>query len=140
MFSELLPLLKTATVTLIVSQVAESPPCLRVTVIPKPKDEKVDKTLFRAFNVEATVDELEHPENGFAKLLQAERVSRQGVEVAITDLKAANEAAAEAKKEEAKRKRSEAKPANKVEEKKEDKEEAPPMPSLFGGEDENPNS
>jgi PRTRC genetic system protein E len=138
MFKALLPLLETATVTLIVSQVAASPPQLRVTIIPKPKDVKADKALCRPFNVEATLEELEHPESGFAKLLQAERASRQGVEVAIADLKDADTEVVKTKNEEAKRKRSEAKTTSKpAPEKKE--EEAPPMPSLFGGHDENTN-
>jgi PRTRC genetic system protein E len=139
MFSALLPLLETATVTLIVTRLGESPPTLRITVIPKPNDAKADKTLFRPFNVEATLDELEHPEEGFAKLLKAERQSRHGVEAAITDLKEADTAAAEAKKEEAKRKRNETKATSKPAAEKKEEEETPPMPSLFGGSDEDTN-
>lgn len=140
MFRALLPLLETATVTLIVTRVKERPPQLRVTVVPKPKDEKADKSLYRPFHVEATLEELEHPDDGFAKLLTAERESRSGVEAAITELKEADAAAAKAKQEEAKRKNAQAKPTSKsaAEAKKEEKEdEPPPMPSLFGGNDEN---
>lgn len=143
MFKDLLPLLETATVTLIVAQTDAATQSLRVTVIPKPTDEKADKALYRAFNVEATASELEDPEKGFALLLQAERESRQGLAAAITDLKAADAEVAQTKKDEAARKRKEVKTSTKAAtdtkvETQEQKE--PAMQSLFGDDDEDANS
>jgi PRTRC genetic system protein E len=142
MFKALLPLLETATVTLIVTQTDKDSRCLRITVIPKPNDDKADKELYRAFHVEATVNELDHPEGGFAKLLGAERESRKGLEIAISDLKQADADLAQSKKIEADRKRSQAKqvPKATTEAKTETQQKAPAMQSLFGGDDEDTNS
>jgi PRTRC genetic system protein E len=143
MFKELLPLLETATITLIVAQTDATKQCLRVTVIPKPNDEKADKELYRAFSVEATASELEDPEKGFASLLAAERESRRGLAVAITDLKAADAEVAQTKKDEAARKRKEVKTSTKAaaDTKAETQEQKEPaMQSLFGDDNEDTNS
>lgn len=140
MFNALLPLLEVATVTLIVTQTDKDSQSLRITVIPKAHDDKADKELFRPFNVEATADELDHPEHGFAKLLGAERESRTGLEAAITNLKEADATLAKTKNDEAARKRNQAKqPAKPTPETKAETQEqkAPAMQSLFGGNDEN---
>jgi PRTRC genetic system protein E len=142
MFRALLPLLEIATVTLIVTQTTKESQNLRITVIPKAKDDKADKELFRAFHVEATLNELEDPEKGFATLLKAERESRRGLEVAITDLKTADAEVAQTKKDEAARKRKEVKTLAKAAtdtkvETQEQKE--PAMQSLFGDDNEDTN-
>ncbi len=141
MFKALLPLLETATVTLIVAQTDKDSRYLRVTVIPQPIDDKADKEPYRPFNIEATVNELDNPENGFAKFLGAERESRKGLEAAISDLKEADATLTQSKNDEANRKRSQTKQLSKAatdtkSETQEQKASAPAMQSLFGGDDE----